>query len=58
MLETVSGKMTLKITWAGEEFRQESKDVIKIIVKLIKKGIHFQQTESGLSLTREQGVRF
>jgi hypothetical protein len=32
---------------AGEEFKQDAKTIIKITIKLIRKGIHFWQAEGG-----------
>jgi hypothetical protein len=56
-LSVTGKKMALKITVlaSGKKWIQaRHKDSFKVIVKFIRKGIHFQQTESGLSLEWEQ----
>jgi hypothetical protein len=42
----------------AEEFKQDAKIIVKVLVNVIRKGIHFQQTESRLCLGREGWVRF
>jgi hypothetical protein len=49
----VTGKMALKITLVLVSCRRiqvRHKDSVKVTVKFIRKGLHFQQIEGGLSL--------
>jgi hypothetical protein len=49
---SVTGKMTLKVASipvSSRRIQARSKDPVKVIVKFIRKGLHFQQTESELS---------
>jgi hypothetical protein len=41
--------ITLVLGLAGEEFKQDAKIIVKVMVTFIRKGIYFQQTEKGLS---------
>jgi hypothetical protein len=54
----VTGNMVLKITQvlaSSKRIQVSGKDSVKVTVKFIGKGLHFQQTESGFSLEWEQG---
>jgi hypothetical protein len=49
----ITRKMALKINLflaSSRRIQARCKDEIKVIVKFLRKGLYFQQTESGLSL--------
>jgi hypothetical protein len=55
-IQIVTGKMVLKITSvlvSGRRIQARRKDSVKVMVKFIRKGIRFQQTDSRSSLERE-----
>jgi hypothetical protein len=54
----VTGNMVLKITQvlaSSKRIQVRGKDSVKVTVKFIRKGLHFQQTESRFSLEWELG---
>jgi hypothetical protein len=43
-------RITLVLAFSRRRIQERHKDLVKVTVKFIRKGIHFQQTESMLSL--------
>jgi hypothetical protein len=54
----VTGKMVLKITSvlvSGRIIQARHKDLVKVTVKLLRRGMCFQQTENTISRVRATG---
>jgi hypothetical protein len=56
--KNITDKIPQFLHLTGNKFKQDTKIIVKVIVNFIRKGIHFQQTESGLPQERKQPSRF